>query len=242
MNGKSLHAVMCSTAVFFLATNFLYADVIYDAFEDFSIATNPNGVWRYGYISNNLFVPASSNASSGQVIAWRGGLGSDGSPLIAKNITGSGFQSGTVSWPAAALVMQPGPEGEKSTLQFMTPRTGSYTISVYFAAADSTSTDVHIFVNGTSIFDSYINLLGAGSSTFYNTTTPRMLTGADIVSIRVGDGGNGNKNDSTAVTVKITAISPVNAPEGLINVALGSALFVIARLTSSVRGSRRLSS
>lgn len=165
--------------------------VVYDATADFSVASNPNGVWTYGY-SNTLggafnlydshFFPTSWNKS--------------GEPYL-------GAYSG--------IVLHPGDNGEYSIYRFTAPSTGSYNLNVIFSDADVATTDVHVLHNNVSQFSGSItDNTSTGFSTFL------ALAASDIVDFAVGFGSNGNHQfDSTAVIATLTVpdVIPTGVPE-----------------------------
>ncbi len=156
---------------------------VFDVTADFSVASNPNGVWTYGYSSTlggafNLYdahFVASSWNKSGEPF-----LGDYGGGLVA--------------------VFHPGDNGEYSIYRFTAPASGNYNLNVVFSDADSATTDVHVRLNNSSLF---VGAITDNSSTSHVANL--VLVANDILDFAVGFGSNGNYfNDSTSVDATLT--------------------------------------
>lgn len=140
-----------------------YSD--YDATRDFSATRNPNGVWRYGWsegINGRLILYSRSSMpdiNNGLEVGWDDPNNSVGfTPSVAIN-SGGDFNDGNVTFSAGALILHPcGVDGQAySHVIWKAPRAGVYFLmSNFFAQQNGINVDVHILINGTSVFDSTI--------------------------------------------------------------------------------------
>lgn len=175
-----------------------------DAAADFSLASNPNGVWSYGWstLLGGGLVLDTVTLSSGGVDQWRGNLASDGNPSVFKNTTLATVTGGTVTLAPLQLAMHPGPSGEYAKIRYTATSTGSYNVYGDFIGQDATTTDVHILLNGLSFY--------SGSITgFLNTashSSVQFLNSGDTLEMAVGDSGNGFNRDTTGVNFRVQAV------------------------------------
>ena len=95
--------------------------------------------------------------------SWDGPIGGF-FPVISKNITDATVVVGTVTWQPLQMVNHPGPNGEYSVLRWTAPKAGEVEVSASFSGADSTTTDVHVLFNETTIAgcDGNVNGFGPG--------------------------------------------------------------------------------
>jgi hypothetical protein len=112
------------------------AATIYDAVKDFSIKSNPSGVWAYLYLDNNTLpykhhdyekVPGLDN--------WSADTAYPNGATIAKNKTGQTviLDNGVVTFPPDYLLMDAESSGEfGAVVQFQAPVAGTYTVKGSF--------------------------------------------------------------------------------------------------------------
>lgn len=184
-----------------------------DVVADFSIASNPAGLWRYGYIRTlggefNLHTTNRTDIVQG-VDGW-------GSPQVQENlwvihnrteatITGS---PPTYTLPPDMVLMHPGQGGIYDVVRWTCPRGGRYGIQGAFRGLDFQTqfadTDVHILVNSTtSLFPSAPVLRGAGTEALIAFDDVRLNAG-DTVDFMVGVGPSGSHgSDSTGLKAMI---------------------------------------
>lgn len=175
---------------------------------DFSLSGNPNGPWSYGY-SQTLggpLIPHASSGSNGGLDFWNTDI-SIGLPWVARNSTASPMNwAGTTVFAPGALSLHPGPNGQVAILRFTAPSTGQYAISGAFFGQDyvgPTTTDVHLLLNGSSIFDGVVADFGTSQS--FNITTA--LAAGSFLDFAVGFGSNQTYlYDSTGLTATITQV------------------------------------
>ena len=179
----------------------------YDAAQDFSLNSNPNGVWSYGYsqrLGGALTLHAEALTDCALDIRrtdiWLG------APCAFHNPAGEEAYCGTITMEANALGFHPGPNGEFSIIRFTAPAAGRYLFRASFAGADTqdTTTDVHILRNGVCIFGGAVNSFGSGPS----ANGDIVLAEGETLDFAVGYGSNnGFTCDATAVSIQIDAVS-----------------------------------
>lgn len=191
----------------------------YDIAADFSTNSNPNGVWSYGYatvLGGNLILYTDTSFSTPSVIGWRNNI-SLGTPAVFYNRTANTttIGDGTPNLGPHQACFHPGPN-EYSIYRFTAPAAGNYQLQAAFVGADvgGTTTDVHVLLNDSSIFDGSVNGFGPGTGPSFSTNL--MLQANDRIDFEVGNGNNGYFNDSTGIQATLTSsprlsIQPVSA-------------------------------
>ena len=113
---------------------------------------------------------------------------------------------GTVTWQPGQMVNHPGPNGEYSVLRWTAPKAGVVEFSASFSGADSTTTDVHVLFNETTIADCDGNVNGFGAGpTFSQSLVVEIGDTIDFV-VGFGNGIANYSNDSTGVDAHITYV------------------------------------
>lgn len=220
MNTMRLSAIAVSLAVLPSA-----AMANWSAADDFSSTSNPNGPWSYGTrasAADTSLLLLTDSLTAGSFAGWRDLANSTlGTPVIYKNFSNSTVVSGTVTVPGQMLVMHPsldnfGPAGarELAVTRWTAVSSGAFDIAGSFVALDSGSTDVHVVLNGVSLFSA----IRAS-----NTNTNFALNG---VAVNAGDtidfvvGNNGSFfNDSTGLVATIVPAPAAAAPFALVLLA-----------------------
>ena len=196
----------------------------YDAAGDFSITGNPNGAWSYGWSPTlggafTKDVSTRSGHPHPELQSWDGPISSF-FPVISKNITNATVVVGTVTWQPGQMVNHPGPNGEYSVLRWTAPKAGEVEFSASFSGADSTTTDVHVLFNETTIADCDGNVNGFGAGPTFSQTL--VVEIGDTIDFVVGFGNNGYSNDSTGVDALITYVDE-NPPTPDLSVTISDA-------------------
>lgn len=211
-----------------------------DAAADFSTASNPNGVWSYGWsatLGGAFTIDTTTNSPTPGIDQWGGFITPDGNPSVSHNSTGSIIALSTVRFNPGQLCMHPGVNGEYSVLRFTAPTAGSYLINAAFVGQDilGTSSDAHLLVNGSGVWaDNVIGFEGTPVSVSSGLT----LLAGDTVDVAVGFGGNDYFFDTTGVSFSAQAV-PEPATLSVLGVALaGLARRKRKRGSSSARVSR----
>jgi hypothetical protein len=200
--------------------------VVFDLGADFSFASNPNGVWRYGYttgaepavdqVALDTFVP---DSGGDPVAFWHpyetAVVGAGYYPYVAEN-AGDVAASEEASWAVRAheVAMEGSNSGQYSVVQFVAPRAGTYQVHAHFEGIHFrlSTTDVHVLAGDAGIFAASIDGYGGdpafhavegGSPTAdYDGALP--LEVGDLVTFAIGYGSNEtNYNDTTGLTARI---------------------------------------
>lgn len=206
----------------------------YSAPNDFSVASNPNGPWTYGWspADGSAFHPypnggaASAEYPGGEVWNDPGNI-SLGAPAVLYNPTANTIGPGSIPVLPGQMIFHPGQAGEHSVVRWTVPAAGTYAVSARFVGADTlpTTTDVHVWHNGVSLFDGVVNRFRVGP---YLETTVTVAAG-DTLEFRVGVGSNGNfTSDSTALDAVITPVSSALSQDNTIGGLTSAARNVIA--------------
>lgn len=164
--------------------------VTYDPFAGFSAASNPNGVYSYGYeatLGGALTLFTTSGAANGQPSSWT-------SPAVDRYL---GVYKLTTT-----LLQHPGPNGQFSILRLTLPGSGLYRISGAYSNGDNATTDVHVLTNGTGVVTGAI--AGPGTSTAFDFR--QRLAAGSTVDFAVGNGGNYYYYDSTLLSATVTSV------------------------------------
>lgn len=208
------------------------SQVIYDAAEQFSADTNPKGPWSYGFssFSAETFTPFpgppysgrfdSSAPSSATVVQWGRNLPFPSNhPIVMKNVSQINLttsNNANIVLQAGSLAISSGerPNPTYGTLRFTVPRKGLYTIEAVFSGIQfsgdygGTTTDVHVLIDGRSIYDGMIN--GFRQTQRFDSTNPLLLNSGATIDFAVGPGANNNQSsDWTGLTVIISDIAPI---------------------------------
>lgn len=206
-----------------------------DVVLDFSTTSSQSGGWSYGSLAtlNGAFAldTAKMSMSNNQMQGWT----SDASsifPFVEVNTTNHDVIDGGTTYLPGLIAMHPSPTGIYSAVQWTAPTSGMYSIAATFADVPPSyfpaTVDLHILLNGSSIFDS--NLSGNQLSQSFNKNVS--LTAGQSITFAVGFGSNQNYYyDHTSLSAQINPISasvtPVPEPSTFALMLIGGA--VVAR-------------
>src|SRR5690349_8977740 len=139
------------------ATDLVTAD--YDAVQDFSISSNPNGVWSYGWTATlgsalNLYTVTDSTTFPG-LSAWL----ETGNSMYAPPLVGHNDTSGQLCYlsfcvPPTYLQVHPGPNNEITVVRWTAPVSGNFFVKGKVVGEDKlgpTSTRFYLLRNSTSL-------------------------------------------------------------------------------------------
>ena len=192
-----------------------HAEPIFDAAADFSLASNPNGVWSYGYSSVLGASPTTYTFATtvSDIASWSNGNGIWAPPWVGRNDTDQVVTFSSITLQPYQMAFHPGSSGEYSVIRFTAPSAGVYALVSSFIGVDGTTTDVHVLHNGTSLFSGSIN--GYGDSDSYSTNV--VLATGDAIDFAVGYLTGGYSNDSTGISATLTPMTtvPEIAPAGI---------------------------
>jgi hypothetical protein len=180
----------------------------YDAVRDFSIISNPNGVWSYGWMSPlgsslNLYTLTDTTTVSG-ISLWYFGATED--PNVAHNDTSHTICYLTACIPPKYLDEHPGPNNEVSVVRWTAPSSGKFAVQGAVQGLDigPTTTSFYEVLNSNRILvratiDSY------RSPVFFQHVLT--VSAGDTVDFAVDFGQDGNYfNDSTGIQFKVTNV------------------------------------
>jgi hypothetical protein len=200
----------------------------YNAAGDFSSSSNPNGAWNYGSLSLlSGFTLDSSNVTtffSTSLSGWLGNLDArpDGIPYVLHNGTANPITLANSTYQPGQLALQAGLNGQYSVVRWTAPFSGSFSIAATFSGLSSVgdSSDVHILLNGVSIFDANVN----GSPSPQSYSGIRTIAAGATLDFISGDGNDGSPNEgNTALDASIVTV-PEPGTLGLVGIGLGCLL------------------
>jgi hypothetical protein len=185
-----------------------------------SFDKNPAGYWQVGYADTlgSAFMLSTSVDTANAIAMWHAAAGSAGYyPYLGQNRDSVTHTDPSNSWAArpAEIVMEASNSGQYSLLRFVAPAAGRYKIKAQFAGVHFrlSSTDVHVLLNGQSLFSDVVEGYGGDSlfhaitgthpiASFEETVT---LQANDVVTFAVGYGPNKNHaNDTTGLLVEVS--------------------------------------
>jgi hypothetical protein len=185
----------------------------YDAVKDFSIQSNPNGVWSYGWESTlgsalNLYTVTDTTSVPGMSAWLKSGTFPYYPPYVAHNDTVKQICFASVCVPATYLDFHPGQIGQLSVVRWTAPSSGRFMVQAGFVGLDyagPTSTFVHVLLN------SKRNFLKAPITGYQWPLSfePKIwtLSAGDTLDFMVGWGKDASfYYDSTGVEVKIWSL------------------------------------
>jgi hypothetical protein len=213
---SSFHTWMVTAfVVAALSGGWTRAGSTYDIADDFSLSSNPNGVWTYGdetTLGGTLNLYTVTSTVYGGLEIWSD---SSGAYSDAYNSLGTTLINGSEQWAPHQASFHPGPNNEYSVFRFTAPTTGVYSLDSSFAGVDTVgaTTDVHILVDNSQIFGGNVNGFGPGSGPSFNTNLS--LIAGDTVDFAIGNGGNGYYDDGTGISASLT-LESVPEPSSLL--------------------------
>jgi hypothetical protein len=197
-----------------------------DAAGDFSLGSNPNGVWSYGWSTTlgsvfNLDT-SNTNAAFGRsgLSGWLGNQISEGDPMVVHNGTANPiFVPGATTIQPGQLALNPY-TNKYAVLRWTAHSPGAFSITATFSGLSSVgdSADVHILLDGASIFSSTVN--GSPSPATYSGV--RSLVAGDHIDFAVGFGSDGSDHDD--MTALAASVVPEPGTLGLVGAGLSCLL------------------
>src|SRR5437588_2675412 len=183
----------------------------YDAVQDFSIISNPNGVWSYGWQSSlgsplNLYTVTDTTSISGMSAWLESGTYFANPPYVAHNATSNVICVSTFCVPPTCLHLHPGPNNEVTVVRWTAPSSGAFRVQGAVAGLDHAPTTTRFYevVNSNRILlsapiDSYRSPV-----LFHHVLT---VSAGYTVDFAVDFGQDGNYfGDSTGIEFKVTKV------------------------------------
>ena len=237
---KYLWIAMAALLVGIVAPN-VNADTTYNVVTGFSSSSNPNGVWTYDYNGTAYTTAQGSSSVNGSGLpGWWTGMAVPNSLVVGQNVTGSTFNSTTLSLPTNTLWMDP--ESGSVSVLFTAPSAGTYAIAGNFLGIDThgNSHPVTILDDGTVVWSGTIATYGQDDSFSFMET----LKTGDTISFDVGTGTVGTCTYcflSTGLNGTVTEKSATtSAPEpGTVALTLIGIGFVLVMRKRSSHGSHQ---
>lgn len=123
-------------------------------------------------------------------------------PCVTYNPTKSTIRALGITWVPGQLAFHPGQYGEYGVVRWTSPAAGQITVTAEFSSiAEHATTDVHLFHNGTPLFDGFLNVQGAGRAAAAQKTLP--VRAGDTIDAAVGFGNGDYGADSTGLKLEI---------------------------------------
>ena len=218
--------IVCFLGGLILASTATASASTYNISDDFSIASNPHGVWTYGYFTTfgtalKLFDVPTNGA--GYEVWNSSNVNSYGTPGVLNNSTNA-TEFGFV--PAHTAIASPGPNDELTTYRFTSPSAGVYQLSSAFKLLDSGSTEVYILENGQQILDKILTSGNASAS----LDKPLTLAAGDQIDFVVGfPKGGSYASDTTSVSATLTSAVPETSTWAMMILGFAGVGFVAYR-------------
>ena len=213
----------------------------FDAAVDFSVGSNPNGIWTYGYKTDTVATDLSNfplggykNSCAPSIISWSGDGNMWAGGEISKNITSTAYQaSWNAWWGPGELGFHPGPNGMKPTIRWTSPISSWVSISVVAKGTGNQdqkpTTDYNIVYDGSIVWtgnvDGFAGVPGTGEgacggSPVVSYSGYLQVNAGDIIDFVGGDGGNDLSCDNTGMSVVIKPTSATSVITGTVTSAL----------------------
>ncbi|MCE5200345.1 MAG: carboxypeptidase-like regulatory domain-containing protein [Armatimonadota bacterium] len=185
----------------------LTAAGVYDCYSDFSMTSNPNGCWQYGFkssvTSNDMILYVLPLKTYDPFQSWTYNNVDTGGfvGLDTLNHNSSGYGIG----------MHPGNNDVKAAIRWTSPLNGYVTINAawnYFAQA---TTDAHVVLNETELWSGNINALSAPNAAYLSIQEVQIGDTLDFV---LSDGGNQYGSDCTQCRINVSKAGPTGTISG----------------------------
>jgi len=188
-----------------------------DISSDFSISSNPNGQWTYGYktsLTSQLQLLTDRTAHKLILGAYLDAVQSPSLSSVGFYFNPSDstvFLDGSTEYLPRMLGWHPGPNGEFAIARYTINQSGFFQIDASFAGASkyraTTTTDVHVLKNGAELASYYVEGYGAASEQTFHSEL--YLNSGDIIDFALGYGRNHDwAYDTTSIAVTIETSRP----------------------------------
>lgn len=187
--------------------------------KGWSVRTNPNGVWSYGYSSGftdpmTLYDKTARNGINGpNAEYWLSSSVNKRTSPAAEYNNGPANNDGNVAFLRNELVLVAGIDGQYSDLQFTAPADGDYSIAGSFRGAQyGVNTNAGVVANGKVVFRA--NVTSVSQLAPFQMTL-HLLAGNTVVFTVGPNGGSQNTGISATITRPCAPTDrPAPAPTG----------------------------
>jgi hypothetical protein len=187
----------------------------YDAVRDFSIISNPNGVWSYGWEASlgsalNLYTVTDVTSVPGMSAWLASGTYYVNPPYVAHNDTSSVIciANNGVCIPPKYLHVHPGINNELTVVRWTAPTSGNFKIegaAVGLDRSGATTTILWVLFNSGPLFATPVD--NYRSEFFFQLPCALAMSAGDTVDFAVDFGEDGSNNgDSTGIQFKVTNV------------------------------------
>ncbi|MBM3999693.1 MAG: alpha-galactosidase [Planctomycetes bacterium] len=160
------------------------------------------GTWLYREHPEWLLhaTPPESHPLSGMVVWSSDALGTE--PCVVHNGSPNRLTMAGIVWDPGRLSFHPGGKGEYGVVRWTAAESGEYAVTAAFAAIDpKATTDVHVAVDGRTIYDGQIQVDGKpGTCAFEGKVS---VDQGRVIDFIVGWGNGSHPFDSTGLDVQI---------------------------------------
>jgi len=206
---------------------------IFDLSRDFSLTTNPKGVWSYGSKSN--LDGALSLFTYHQVAGVFDNWHTPGqASVITRNSSDmvSITEGGEFVAPPGDVVLVPGAAGAPdnfSVARFTVPSDGEYlvdsAVQTFFVGPHSGDTDYHVVRDGVELFGEFIAASNLGVTNRSGYTNTLTLATGEVLDFLSGRGADGDPERSGIhLSLRITMVSTNLAAPALLNQPVGGTI------------------
>ncbi|MBV9718680.1 MAG: hypothetical protein JOZ77_05140 [Candidatus Eremiobacteraeota bacterium] len=136
----------------------------FNVVNQFSIASNPNGVWSYIYSGGLMTVKSKDCEGITKLDCWNNGEGAPDDSSITRNETGQTQQisngaGGSITFPTNYLVLDGEDDPVGADVRFTSPMAGTYMVSGNFEGLDTgeQSHPVEVQKNGATFFSETVS-------------------------------------------------------------------------------------
>lgn len=243
---KKLLALVVAVSGLVLAVSPMAMAQTYDLTSDFSIYNgNPNGVWSYGFMWDNMQNYANVSSSSPDLFV--SGMNGWLWPYTFKNTRTTDWDDGYTITPAGTIATEGSSggaahAGEWTAVKFTSPITGTLDIAVrwwgeYYGSSKGSTADVHVLLNGVSVFDGMVAGFAGKTGTAAFGVYEQMYNGSiqvnegDSIILASGNGLDGSSADRVGLsaTIEATAVPEPSSILALFAGLSGVGGFVLRR-------------
>lgn len=127
-------------------------------------------------------------------------------PCVTFNGTKDAIKALGITWSPGQLAFHPGRDGEYAVVRWTAPTDDQIDLSIVFASiAEHATTDVHVLLNGQTLYDGFINVNHAEPRQSFKSSV--MVKSGDTIDCVCGYGNGDYGADTTALAVTLRTAS-----------------------------------